>query len=371
MLKAVRFPGKYIQDYNALYSVEDEIRVFGKENPFILCGPFVFKYVLDKTFIDNLMKIGTIKEFSGECTDEEIDKCVSIASKYKCDSIIGIGGGKTLDAAKAIANALDMPVIIVPTSASTDAPCSALSVIYTSDGKFKKYVFFKKNPDVVLVDSKIISHAPARLLVSGIGDALATWFEAESCRIKYAKNMAGGFGTNVAFSIAKLCYELLLKYGFQAKLACESKIVTPALEHIIEANILLSGIGFESGGLAAAHAIHDGLTALPETHNFFHGEKVALGLLASFFLTDKPIDIIDNIYNYYITIGLPISFKDIGLDGVDDKKLLEAIDYICAEGETIYNESIPFDKIDLLNALKMADAYGKQKISINKEKLYE
>ena len=366
MLKSGKFPGKYIQGYNALYSLEKEIKICNKERPFILCGPYVLKKVLDKSFIDSLMKVATIKEFSGECSDEEIDKCVNIAHKNKCDLIIGIGGGKSLDAAKAIANALDLPVIIVPTSASTDAPCSALSVIYTIEGKFEKYVFFKKNPDVVLVDSKIISEAPARLLVSGIGDALATWFEAESCRIKYAKNMTGGFGTNVAFSIAKLCYELLLKYGLQAKLACESKIVTPALEHIIEANILLSGIGFESGGLAAAHAIQDGLTMLPETHNYFHGEKVAFGLLASFFLTDKAIDTIDNIYNYYITMGLPVTFKDIGLECVDDKKLLEAIDYICAEGETIYNESAPFDKIDLLSALKMANNYGKYRKEVPK-----
>jgi glycerol dehydrogenase len=361
LLKAVRFPGKYIQGYNILYSLENEIKTLSKEKPFVLFGPFVYKYVLDKIFIDKLMKFGIVKEFGGECSDEEIDKCVSIATQYNCDSIIGIGGGKVLDTAKAIANTLNMPVIIVPTSAASDAPCSALSVIYTSNGKFKKYMFFNKNPDIVLVDSKIIAQSPARLLVAGIGDALATCFEAEACKTKYVKNMAGGFVTNVAFNIAKLCYELLLKYSFQAKLACENKIVTPALEHIIEANILLSGIGFESCGLAAAHAIHNGLTMLPETHEFYHGEKVAFGLLTSLFLTDKPKDVIDNIYNYYISIGLPISFKDIGLENIDDNKLLESIDYICAEGETIYNEPISFDKVDLLNALKMANTHGEHK----------
>ena len=222
-------------------------------------------------------------------------------------------------------------------------------------------MFCKRNPDIVIVDSKIISEAPARLLVSGMGDALSTWFEAESCRIKNANNMAGGIGTNAGFTIAKLCYELILKYGLQAKLACESKIVTPALEHIIEANILLSGIGFECGGLAAAHAIHDGLTLLPEKHSYLHGEKVAFGLLTSLYLTDKPTNIIDNLYNFYLTIGLTVTFYDIGMDKINDGKLLEAIEHICAEGETIYNEPVLFTKVDILNALKMADAFGKYK----------
>ncbi|TPH13547.1 iron-containing alcohol dehydrogenase, partial [Brevibacillus laterosporus] len=75
--------------------------------------------------------------------------------------------------------------------------------------------------------------------------------------------------------LAKLCYETLLEDGLKAKISCDSNIVTPALENIIETNILLSGLGFESGGLAAAHAIHNGLTALEGTHSYYHGEKVA------------------------------------------------------------------------------------------------
>ncbi|MFT5940151.1 MAG: glycerol dehydrogenase [Paraglaciecola sp.] len=68
-----------------------------------------------------------------------------------------------------------------------------------------------------------------------------------------------------------------MEYGRYAKLACEQDVVTPALEHIVEANTLLSGLGFESGGLAAAYAIDNGLTILPATHNYYHGEKVAVG----------------------------------------------------------------------------------------------
>ena len=120
-----------------------------------------------------------------------------------------------------------------------------------------------RNPDLVLVDSQVIADAPVRFLVSGMGDAQVTRFEAEDCRIKDEGNMTTRPGPMSAFGLARLCFDTLLKYGVLAKAACEHHQVTPALEHVIEANTLLSGLGFESGGLAAAHAIHNGLTVLP------------------------------------------------------------------------------------------------------------
>jgi glycerol dehydrogenase len=87
-----------------------------------------------------------------------------------------------------------------------------------------------------------------------MGDALATWFEAEDCRIRGAANMTGRPGPRTAHVLARFCYDTLLQYGPLALQACRQQVVTPALEHVIEANTLLSGLGFESGGLAAAAA---------------------------------------------------------------------------------------------------------------------
>ncbi len=95
--------------------------------------------------------------------------------------MVGIGGGKTLDTAKAIGYYQKLPVVVIPTIASTDAPTSALSVIYTEAGEFEEYLIYPKNPDMVVMDTAIIAKAPVRLLVSGMGDALSTWFEAKAC----------------------------------------------------------------------------------------------------------------------------------------------------------------------------------------------
>ena len=115
--------------------------------------------------------------------------------------------------------------------------------------------------------------------------------------------MTGRPGPMSAYALAKLCFDTILEYGEQAVTACRMHQVTPALEHVIEANTLLSGLGFESGGLAAAHAIHNGLTVVPETKAFWHGEKVAFGTLAMLLMTDRKPELIAQVYTFYRSVG--------------------------------------------------------------------
>jgi glycerol dehydrogenase len=361
MITTTLFPGRYVQGTDSIQRLGQELSRYGQKG-LAICTPFVFEktWPVLQNHSQKFFQFNAEK-FNRECSDEEIDRLAALSEKQKSEVIIGIGGGKTLDTAKAVAYKLKLPVAVVPTIASTDAPCSALAVIYTQTGEFKRYLMLPKNPDLVLVDTKIIVQAPARFLVSGMGDALATWFEAESCKRKYAGNMAKDFGSITAFALAELCYKTLIEYGTLAKIACETHIITPALEHIVEANILLSGLGFESGGLAAAHAIHNGLTVLKQTHQYFHGEKVAIGTLASLFLTDKPMDVINEVFSFCETVGLPTTLGDIGLSDISDADLMKVAEATCAEGETIHNEPIPVTPEMVFSAVKMADAFGRSR----------
>jgi len=337
---------------------------FGQKG-LLICDPFVFEKLLPdfRQKMEEVMEI-KVERFGGECSDEEIERLSNIAKKAGSELIVGMGGGKTLDTTKAVSHELKVPACIVPTIASTDAPCSALSVIYTPEGKFKRYLILPRNPDLVLVDTKIIAYAPVKFLVSGMGDALATWFEAESCKKKYAKNMTGDVGSMTAYALARVCYKTLLEYGVAAKLSCQVHAVTPALEHIVEVNTLLSGLGFESGGLAAAHAIHNGLTVLEQTHKYYHGEKVAVGTLASLFLTDKPKETIDEVFSFCESVSLPTTLADIGLSAVSDEELMKVAEAACAEGETIHNEPVPVTPEMVFSALKAADVEGKRRKKI-------
>ncbi len=361
MITTTIFPGKYIQGYKAITRLGEEMSRLG-DTGFLLCDPFVIDKLLGgfRESVENSVK-AKFEKFEGESSDEEIERLVKIAKKETSDHIVGVGGGKTLDTAKAVAHEMKVPIIIVPTIASTDAPCSALSVIYTPKGEFKRYLVLPKNPNVVLVDTEIIVNAPSRFLVAGMGDALATWFEADSAGTKYAANMTGDVGSMTAYALAQLCYDTLLEYGIFAKSACDAKSVTPAFEKIVEANTLLSGLGFESGGLAAAHSIHNGLTVLEKVHDYYHGEKVAFGTIASLFLTDKPRDIIQEVYSFCESVGLPTTLADIGLEDVSDDELTKVAEATCAEGETIHNEPYPVEPDLVRFALKAADEEGKRR----------
>lgn len=272
MIQKAIFPGQYIQGSGVINQLPDIIAPFGKK-AFILASPSVKKIIIPElTQIANHDRFETAL-FNGECTEEEIARLLDMIKLSNSDIVIAMGGGKTIDTAKICADRANLPVAVVPTIASTDAPCSACAVTYTKDGVFEAVHYQLKSPAIVLVDTRIITNSPVRFLVSGMGDALATWFEAKSCERSQSQNECKGLSTLAANQIAKLCYDTLLEFGVAAKIANENRIVTPALNNIIEANILLSGIGFESCGLATAHAVHNGLTELSETHQKYHGEK--------------------------------------------------------------------------------------------------
>ncbi|MDP3428418.1 MAG: glycerol dehydrogenase [Humidesulfovibrio sp.] len=361
MLSTTLFPGRYVQGAGALSRLGGELARLGGRH-FVICSPNPLEHLLPG-LLPSLEQAGAVRveRFGRECTDQEIDRLLAAVREFGAQTVTAIGGGKTLDAAKAVASRAGIPVAVAPTIASTDAPCSSVCVIYTEQGVFHRVDILPRNPDLVLVDTEVMAQAPARFLVSGMGDALATWFEAESCRLSRGRNIPGDVGSMTAHALARLCYETIRDWGLAARTACEARVVTPALERVVEANTLLSGLGFESGGLGAAHSIHNGLTALPEVHGLFHGEKVAFGVLASLFLTDKPVALMDEVYALCEVLGLPTTFADLGLGGVSDPDLRRVAEKACAEGESIHNEPVEISPELVLSSLKAADAEGRRR----------
>ncbi|STU37483.1 glycerol dehydrogenase [Klebsiella pneumoniae] len=316
MDRIIQSPGKYIQGAGAIKRLGDYLKPLA-ERWLVVGDKFVLGFaeeMLRKSLADAGLA-AEIAPFGGECSHNEINRLRDIAGNAKCTAVLGIGGGKTLDTAKALAHFMNVPVAIAPTIASTDAPCSALSVIYTDEGEFDSYLMLPRNPNMVIVDTQIVAGAPARLLAAGIGDALATWFEARACSRSGATTMAGGKCTQAALALAELCYNTLLEEGEKAMLAAEQHVVTPALERVVEANTYLSGVGFESGGLAAAHAIHNGMTAIPDAHHYYHGEKVAFGTLTQLVLENAPVDEIETVAALCHSVGLPITLAQLDIKG--------------------------------------------------------
>jgi glycerol dehydrogenase len=361
MEKIISSPGKYIQGKGVLTSLAKYSLQLG-DTALIMSGGMVKSIVtpiIAKSF-DDAHAAFYMETFEGECCRSEIDRLVAICKAQNIKVVIGVGGGKTLDTAKAVAYYHQVPVVIAPTIASTDAPTSALSVIYTESGQFESYLMLPKNPDVVLVDSQIVAQAPARLIVAGMGDALATYFEARANARAGKPAMSGGMPTLSALALAELCYKTLLKDGLKAKLAVENQVVTQAVENIIEANTYLSGIGFESGGLAAAHAVHNGLTLLSECHHLFHGEKVAFGTLVQLALENAPLEEINQVLAFCHSVGLPTCLADLGAADVSKEALMAVAKAACATGETIHNMPFKIDADAVYGAILVANQLGKR-----------
>lgn len=250
MYKIIIAPSKYLQGPAVLNNIGEHIRYLGSK-AFIIGGPTAIAILRDSG-AENLKLNGIesfFETFSGECTRMSADEIAKKAVAFGAEVIVGTGGGRAIDTAKAVSHELGVSLVIAPTVASNDSPCSALCVQYGDNHILNRFLILRNNPDMVLVDSGVIVEAPTRFFVAGMGDALATWFEANTCTKSMAKNLSGGVSTAAALSLARLCYDTLMEYGVSAKIAVDNNALTPAVERVIEANILLSGIGFESSGL--------------------------------------------------------------------------------------------------------------------------
>lgn len=370
MRKAFICPTKYVQGEDELLNLGYFVKTFG-ESALLIAHPDDVARVKEKLdYTAEKFEIKFVESgFTGECSRQEVARLQGIAKENNCSCTIGLGGGKAIDTAKCVAEG--EALIIVPTIAATDAPTSHSAVLYTPDGAFDDYAYFKQSPSVVLIDTTVIAKAPTRFLVSGMGDALSTYFEARATANSYSNVNAGlpcgvreelcgpAKGTNTALALAKLCYETLLSDGAKAKVSSDCNLVTPALENIIEANILLSGLGFESGGLAAAHAIHDGLTILEGTHKYFHGEKVAFGTLAQLVLENAPESEINQVLDFCLEVGLPVCLSDIGVDEITDEELIQVAEKSCIPEESVHSMPFPISIESVAAAIITADQLGK------------
>jgi len=361
-MKAVLIaPRKYVQGRDVLKEAGAYIGLVGKK-PLVLWDARV-KGLVGPMVMASLKAAGLDAvdvDFRGDSTKAEAARVADIARTRGADVAVGVGGGKTLDTAKAAAAAAGIKMVTCPTIASNDSPTSSYTVWYDEKGNCLGFESWGVNPDLVLVDTQVIANAPARAFVAGMGDALATWIEAEAAFKTRAGNLAGGLTTRAAMALARLGYDILLECGVEAKRDVEQHVVTPAVEKVVEANVLLSGLGFESCGVATAHMIANCLPSFPECHGLMHGEEVGFGIVSQLCLDeDARTDEVYRVVDFEIAVGLPVTFADLGLDGVGRDRL-KAIGDICGgKGSLCENHPFEVTSASVVDAMIAADALGR------------
>ena len=356
-LLLMRAPLKYIQGEGSLTHFYENVKSFGSRFLFI-CSNSGYKAThdqLEESFKDS-KTFRKYEVFGGISSLGEITRMRKIIKDEKIDVVIGVGGGSAVDTAKASAYYENKRICIIPTVCATDAPCTGLSVIYNDDHSFNSYLFYPNNPDLVLVDSRVIANAPEKFLVAGMGDALGTYFEARACYKTHSLSLESGGITLSAMALCKLCYETLKKDGKKALLAVRNHLVTPELDAIIEANTYLSGVGADNGGLCVSHSFYNGVTSLNKK-TAMHGNCVAYGTLVQLLLEDAPKEEYEEVRNFMVEVGLPITLKEIGCTKEDAHNIALAS---CVEGESLHNLSGDVKVKELEDAIILQDVLGEE-----------
>jgi glycerol dehydrogenase len=361
MIKVFIAPRRYVQGVGVLKEIGKYVAPLGK-SALLVWGPVVGDMFAEPV-LESLKEHGVEPipfQFSGECDRGQVELGAAKAKAEGVDVVLGIGGGKAIDVAKAVAMNLNLKLASVPTIASNDAPTSAATVYYTTEGDFEGWDIWPANPDLVLVDTQVVVEAPGRWFVSGMGDGLCTWYEAEAAFKGRRTALAGGVATMAAMNLAKLCGDTILEFGVDAKRDCEKHVVTSAVEKVVEANTLLSGLGFESGGVATAHAIGNGLTSTCKDYS--HGERVAFGLIAQLCM-DEDIPVVERlcVVDFCIAVGLPVTFEELGIGDISSEELMELAEGFAGPGSIAHNHVFTVTGYDLYSAMVAADALGRER----------
>ncbi|MGI5891777.1 MAG: iron-containing alcohol dehydrogenase [Bacillota bacterium] len=149
MITKTLFPGRYIQGYRAIEYLKDELPHFGNEGLCIMTSSSMQRLKGKLPESSPSLRLH-VESFGRECCEREIDRLAIAGRKCSAQFVLAIGGGKTIDTGKIVANRLGIPVAVVPTIASTDAPCSACAVVYSEEGAVIRVEYQKNNPNLVL-----------------------------------------------------------------------------------------------------------------------------------------------------------------------------------------------------------------------------
>lgn len=342
-------PAQVIRGFNVLEQMGDTTAPWSKaftrlgSRPLVVGGDRTLDLVkprLKPVFKAHHLASATAS-YGKDCSEEALRSLQQAGADHHADLIIGVGGGKALDAAKLLANQCSLPVVTIPTSAATCAAWTALSNVYSEHHAFLYDVSLARCPDLLVLDYDLIATAPERTLVAGIGDAIAKWYEA---------SVSSGQSDQTLLIAAVQQARVLRDILFQRSASALKEPGGKDWQEVVDASVLMAGVIGGIGGAqcrtVAAHAVHNGLTHLRSSHDALHGEKVAYGILVQLRLEEMIQGNLlaetarQQLIKFYSAIGLPQTLTDLGLGGVTIADLHHAAEVACLPSSDLHR--LPF-----------------------------
>jgi glycerol dehydrogenase-like iron-containing ADH family enzyme len=344
-------PAQVVRGQQALGDSIDRIARLG-QRPLVVGGATSLNLSQLQVLFDHPQLAIDRATYLPDCCEHSLDLLMTAVAVHRTDLIIGIGGGKCLDTAKLLADRSRLPVVTIPTSGATCAAWTALSNIYSETGAFLHDVSLPHCPDLLILDYGIVATAPPRTLVAGIGDAIAKWYEA---------SVSSGNSDRTLLIAAVQQARVLRDILFQKSIAALSAPGGADWQEVVDATVLLAGVIGGLGGAqcrtVAAHAVHNGLTHLPGSHQALHGEKVAYGILVQLRLQEiLQGDLLAataraQLLDFYTAIGLPKTLADLGLSEITLAQLHHAATLACQPDSDLHRLPFPVVPDQLVMAM--------------------
>lgn len=359
-LRVFAGPLRYVQGPGALDQLGGLVERFGP-TPVLVTDPFVRDLLGSRveTILGESGLAPVVRVLPGEITAAAADTITDSVKDVGAGVVIGLGGGKALDAGKAVSLRLGVPVVTVPTVASNDSPTSRAVAMYDDQHRMASVDQLAANPHAVVVDTALIAAAPAHFLRAGIGDAVSKTFEAAACAAGAGVTTLGTRPLRIGGAIASAAYDTLRAHAVAGLAAAERGEVTDDLEATVEAVVLLSGMGFENGGLSLAHSLTRGLMQARGASSALHGQHVAWATLVQRVAESAPDPEVADLRDFLRSVGLPVTLPELGMTDptVEEVRQIAAVTMTAPH---LANLARPVTESDVVAAILEVESAGGQ-----------
>lgn len=351
---AIKFgAGRYRQERGLIARLGEECARFGKKM-FIIAGPRSWAAV-EQDLTASMESAGVSWElviYQGECSSGAAHELASKAAACGADEIVGIGGGKNMDLAKATGYLAGLGVLEIPTSISQCAPFACTSVMYTPDGGKDVTWRYQREIDGCYLDLDVIAACPARYMAAGILDAMAKKIEILN-GLPDLDLQKTDIDLYTAYCVAMHTYDVLEREADQAIEDARAGVATKAIADVAFMNVPITGVisnttrGYNQTQLA--HVFYDCVRTLftREAHDSVHGEIVAVGLFLQLYFNHLQ-HMEDDLRKRLIAWEIPHNLAGLGIEPTETN--LAAIEEYIVNSRH-YNSDDPEDRQRLREAI--------------------